>query len=370
MNIGFEAKRVFHNRTGLGNYSRDVVQILSSHFPGDNFFLYNPKPSEQYKDVASPVNVHEVLPGTKFDRFFKNLWRQRRVQNEFRHNKIEVFHGLSGEVPAITKKSVKVVVTVHDLIFIRYPKFYTRFDRVVHKMKVKRACKRADVVIAVSEQTRKDVVDFLHISPQKVRVIYQGCMDVFRRTYGQNEVEQTRIKFKLPPCFMLSVGTVEERKNILAVVKAIQGTDKHLAIVGGETSYTHVVKAYIAQNEMESQVHFIENVSSTELAMLYQSACLMIYPSLFEGFGIPIIESLYMKTPVITSKDGCFSEAGGPGALYVDPQNIEEIREAIVALLENRELHDKLAFQGYEYVQRFNDTYIARELMQVYKSLS
>lgn len=370
MNIGFEAKRVFHNRTGLGNYSRDVVRILSSHFPENNYFLYNPRPSGLYPKVASPNNVYEVLPRTKFDRFFKNLWRQKRVQCEFRHDKIDVFHGLSGEVPAITKKSVKVVVTVHDLIFIRYPKFYSRFDCVVHKLKVKKACNRADVVIAVSEQTRKDVIDFLHIAPEKVRVIYQGCMDVFRRTYGQNEVEQTRIKFKLPPCFMLSVGTVEERKNILTVVKAIQGSDKHLAIVGGETFYTHVVKAYVAQHEMENQVHFLENVNSTELAMLYQSACLMIYPSLFEGFGIPIIESLYMKTPVVTSKGGCFSEAGGPGALYVDPQNIEEIREAITSLMENRELHDKLALQGYEYVQRFNDTYIANELMQVYKSLS
>ncbi len=369
MNIGFEAKRVFHNRTGLGNYSRDVVRILSSYFPGNNYFLYNPKPSVSYKNVANPVNVHEVLPRTKFDRFFKNLWRQRRVQNEFKRDKIKVFHGLSGEVPSIRKNSVKVVVTVHDLIFLRYPKFYSLFDRAVHKMKVKKACNRADVVIAVSGQTKKDIVDFLHVSPEKVKVIYQGCMDVFKKQYSDGSVDETLIKHKLPPNYLLSVGTVEERKNILSAVKAIRGSDYHLAVVGGETKYTQTVKAYIAQNKMENQVHFLKNVSSTELAMLYQGAALMIYPSLFEGFGIPIIESLYMKTPVVTSKDGCFSEAAGPGALYVDPQNVKEIKQAVEKLMGSNELSQKLAGEGYEYVQRFNEDYIARELMGVYSGL-
>jgi glycosyltransferase involved in cell wall biosynthesis len=369
MNIGFEAKRAFHNRTGLGNYSRDVVRILSSHFPDNNYFLYNPKPSGLYKKVASPDNVHEVLPRTKFDRFFKNLWRQKRVQNEFSRDNIDVFHGLSGEVPSIKKNSVKVVVTVHDLIFLRYPKFYSLFDRLVHKMKVKKACNRADVVIAVSEQTKKDIIGFLHISPEKVKVVYQGCMDVFKKHYSASEVNETRIKHKLPLKYLLSVGTVEERKNILSAIKAIQGSDYHLAVVGGETKYTQTVKAYIAQNKMESQVHFLKNVSSSELAMLYQGAELMIYPSLFEGFGIPIIESLYMKTPVITSKDGCFSEAAGPGALYVNPQNVEEISQAVDKLMGSHEMRDKLAGAGYEYVQRFNEDYIAREMMGVYAGL-
>jgi len=276
---------------------------------------------------------------------------------------------LSGEVPSIKKNSVKVVVTVHDLIFLRYPKFYSLFDRIVHKIKVKKACNRADVVIAVSEQTKKDVVDFLHIPPEKVKVIYQGCMDVYKKQYSLEEVDETRLKYKLPPNYLLNVGTVEERKNILAAVKAIQGSDYHLALVGGETKYTQTVKAYIAQNEMEGQVHFLKNVSSTELAMLYQGASLMVYPSLFEGFGIPIIESLYMKTPVITSKDGCFSEAGGPGALYIAPQSVEEIREAVEMLMNNKEMRERLASKGYEHVQRFNDDNIAREMMAVYENV-
>jgi glycosyltransferase involved in cell wall biosynthesis len=236
-------------------------------------------------------------------------------------------------------------------------------------MKVKKACNRADVVIAVSGQTKKDIVDFLHVSPEKVKVIYQGCMDVFKKQYSDGSVDETLIKHKLPPNYLLSVGTVEERKNILSAIKAIQGSDYHLAVVGGETKYTQTVKAYIAQNKMENQVHFLKNVSSTELAMLYQGAALMIYPSLFEGFGIPIIESLYMKTPVVTSKDGCFSEAAGPGALYVDPQNVKEIKQAVEKLMGSNELSQKLAGEGYEYVQRFNEDYIARELMGVYSGL-
>jgi glycosyltransferase involved in cell wall biosynthesis len=173
-------------------------------------------------------------------------------------------------------------------------------------------------------------------------------------------------KFNLPDKFILNVGTIEERKNILTGIKAIKDLDTHLVIVGAETSYTQKVKDYIAANNIVRKVTFLKGVSNEELAMLYQLAQLFIYPSLFEGFGIPIIEALFSGTPVITSKDGCFSEAGGPFSIYVDANNVEELKQAIQLVLSDDDLQASMIKQGYDYAQRFTPQYIGNSFMAIY----
>jgi len=225
------------------------------------------------------------------------------------------------------------------------------------------------MVVAVSEQTKRDVVHFFDVPEEKVKVIYQGCQDVFKHAYPQEEIEQVRIKAGLPEKYILNVGTVEERKNILAGVKAIKDIDIHLAVVGGETPYKQRVKDYIVKNRMEHKVSFLKGISNKELAMLYQGAALFIYPSLFEGFGIPIIEALYSGTPVITSKGGCFGEAGGQGSLYVEPQNEEELKNAIVKVLSDDNLSKEMIQKGKVHLRKFSDEYIADRYMDLYSSL-
>ncbi|MBC7439638.1 MAG: glycosyltransferase [Flavobacterium sp.] len=176
-------------------------------------------------------------------------------------------------------------------------------------------------------------------------------------------------KHRLPKEYLLNVGTVEERKNVLAVVKAIRNIDTHLVIVGGSTPYTTEVLNYIAENKMESKVLFIKNLNSKELAIIYQLATLFVYTSIFEGFGIPIIVALYSKTPVIATKNGVFPEAGGPDSIYIDSNNIEEIEGKIIYLLSNPILRLEIAAQGHQFVQKFNDQNIATEVMKVYKTI-
>ena len=370
MNIGFEAKRVFHNKTGLGNYSRDLIRLLSQYFPENNYFLYNPKPSDKKLFDVNNANVFEKKPSSAFYTKFYNIWRQKGVTADLAKDKITVFHGLSGEIPSgLRAKNIKSVVTIHDLIFMRFPNLYSFFDRKIHFYKFKKAAQESDIIIAISEQTKKDIIEFLKIEPSKIKVIYQGCHAAFKEDFSKEERNEVIRKFNLPENFILNVGTIETRKNILLAVKAIKNIDTCLVIVGQETPYASEVKNFIKDNNLEHKVIFLKGLTISELAILYRLAKIFVYPSLYEGFGIPIIEALYSKTPVITTIGGVFPEAGGPNSIYVDPTDVMQMQEAITQLLVNDNLRHEIATKGFEFVQKFNDEVVANQIMNAYRNL-
>lgn len=370
MNIGFEAKRVFHNKTGLGNYSRDLILLMSQYFPENNYFLYNPKPSNLTLFESNGKNVFEKTPSTPFYAKFYNLWRQKGIVKDITKDGVTIFHGLSGEIPiGLCAKGIKSVVTIHDLIFVRYPHLYSFFDRKIHFYKFKKAAHEADLIIAISEQTKNDIVEFLKVDASKIKVIYQGCHPVFKKDFSGEDYQKVIAKFNLPKEFILNIGTIETRKNVLLAVKAIKNIDTYLIIVGEETPYTKEIKKYISENHLEDKVMFLKGLSIQELAILYKLAKIFVYPSLYEGFGIPIIEALYSKTPVITTHGGVFPESGGPNTIYVNPTSVDEMEKAILKLLQNDYLRDEISRKGWEFVQKFNDKKIANMLIQIYKSL-
>lgn len=369
MNIGFDAKRIFHNTTGLGNYGRDLVRILNDSFPNDKFFLYNPKP-KKVKRFQFTEQTIEVLPKSAFWRKFSSLWRQGPVVRQLKEDNIELYHGLSGEIPRGLKSAqIKSIVTIHDLIFIRYPELYSFFDRKIHYKKFLYAAQNSDKIVAISEQTKKDIIEFLKIDSEKIEVIYQGCHQVFKDVQSPEFKESVLKKFNLPSQFILNVGTIEPRKNILTVVKAIRDVDIPLVIVGKKKPYYKEVETYIAEHKMEHRIYFLEGLALNELSALYKMATIFVYPSIFEGFGIPIIEALYSKTPVITSTGSCFSEAGGPDSIYIDPNDIEKIKSAIEILLDNSGKREDIAKKGFEFVQKFNDKQIASNYRELYQSI-
>jgi glycosyltransferase involved in cell wall biosynthesis len=370
MKIGYEAKRVFHNRTGLGNYSRDIINGLSNCFPHNSYFLYNPKPAKTQLFTANNSSVHEKFPISKLHKKFKNFWRQRGIISDLLQDEIVLFHGLSGELPVGLKtNNIKSVVTIHDLIFMRYPHLYSFFDRRIHFMKFKKAAKAADKIIAISEQTKRDIITYLDADPTKIEVIYQGCQDVFKNDYTVEEKNEVVKKHSLPQQYLLNVGTIEERKNALLIVKAIKNIDTTLVLVGKETKYSEMIKTYCKENSIEHKVLFLKGISSKELAMIYQMATVFVYPSIFEGFGIPIIEALYSKVPVITNKFGVFPEAGGPNSIYIDVNNPEELATHINLLLESSELRASMGEKGFKFVQKFNENLISKEIMALYEKV-
>lgn len=369
MKIGYDAKRAFHNRSGLGNYSRDLIRIISHSYPQNNYYLYNPKKAKILFKLNT--NAKEILPKSTFWKFLSSLWRQKGIIKQLKKDNIDIYHGLSGEIPSgIHKTNIKTIVTIHDLIFIRFPDLYKTIDRKIYYKKFKYAAEKANLVIAISEETKRDIVNFLGINPKKIIVIYQGCNEAYKKTYSVNTVNQTKQKFNLPHKFILNVGTIEKRKNLLNLIKAIETLDIDVVVVGNDKSkYAQEVKDYINLKNLTNRVHFLKNVSTEELAQIYQLANIFAYPSIFEGFGIPIIEALFSKTAVITSKDGCFSEAGGENSIYIDPENHIEIRSKILFLLENNDRRKKIEEKGLEFAQKFNDDVIAKELLSAYKTL-
>ena len=366
MRIGYDAKRIFHNASGLGNYSRDLVRILATYYPKNLYLLYNPKNQK--------LNRWEPLPNTiekqpkDIWRYFHSIWRQGPIVRQLKNDGIDIFHGLSGELPkALDTPSV---VTVHDLIFYRYPELYTSIDAEIHKRKVNHAVKSASKIVAISEQTKADLVEFTATPAENIDVIYQGCHPIFKTTFTEEALNAVAKKHQLPEKFVLCVGTLEARKNALSIAKALKDTNYHMVFVGKVKSYGEALKKYVKENNMLDRVLFIQNIDIEDLAGIYQNATVFCYPSFFEGFGIPIIEALYSGVPVVTTKGGCFSEAGGPSSIYIDPQSETELQTAVESLYaESRESRKKRIESGLNYAQKFNDDVLAKQWNKLYKSL-
>ncbi|QWT86978.1 glycosyltransferase family 4 protein [Chryseobacterium sp. PCH239] len=364
MKIAFDAKRFFHNTSGLGNYSRDLVRILSEYEPENEYLLLNKNKSERGKEILERSNVHFIETSKG------NLSRQLKMGKDAQRQGADIFHGLSGELPLKwDPKPIKKVVTIHDLIFVRYPQYYSFFDRKIHFWKFKKAADTADKIIAISEQTKKDIIQYLKVPETKIEVIYQGCHHAFKEQQSPELMKAVKEKFKLPERFVLNVGTIEDRKNLLNVVKAINGTEIPLVVVGRKTGYYQKIERFLKRNKMEKQVLFLEGVSMDELACLYKLADIFVYPSFFEGFGIPVIEALFSKTVVVTSNTSCLPEAGGKDSVYVNPENDLDIRAKLKFLWENESERKRREEKGFEFVQKFNDESIAKELMNFYQKI-
>jgi len=363
MKIAYDAKRVFSSWSGLGNYSRDLVRVLARYFPDNQYLLFNKKKSERGEAILKLPNVTfvQTTKGT--------LSRQLKTGIDAQNNNADIFHGLSGELPLRwNSKPIKKVVTIHDLIFERYPEYYTWIDRKIHFWKFKKASNSADKIIAISEQTKRDIIQFLKVNENKIEVVYQGCHASFKEKQSEEILKQIKEKFNLPEKFILNVGTIEPRKNLLNVVKALKDSKIPLVVVGAKKpKYFKLIEKEIEKSKIE--VQFLSGVSMEELAGIYKLAEIFIYPSFFEGFGIPVIEALFSETVVITSNTSCLPEAGGPDSVYVNPENVEDVRAKINFLWDNESERKRRAEKGLQFVQKFNDEVIAEEMMKIYKSL-
>ncbi len=370
MIVGFDAKRANANFTGLGNYSRFVIDGLASFHTEHAYRLYIPRwrDSASYNALLKHEQVESVLPRSAQGKRFGALWRSFSIKNDLQRDGVELYHGLSNELPeGIARTSVRSVVTIHDLIFLRYPQYYRFFDRHIYNYKFRSACRAADRIVAVSECTKRDIVQFYGIDPAKIEVIYQGCDPVFAQPVAEEERVRVRRDYGLPERFVLNVGTIEERKNLLLAVQAIeQLKDVHLVAVGRHTAYTDRVKAYIDAHRLSERVHLLTNLKFGDLSVLYHMASLFVYPSRFEGFGIPIIEALSAGVPVIAATGSCLEEAGGPHSIYVHPDDAKELAEAMNRVLTDNDLAQTMIEQGRGYVQRFAPQRLADEMNNLY----
>lgn len=380
--IGYDAKRIVSNATGLGSYSRTLLESLANY--DKQFLLYAPNKGrkELYSSLLEKENLffkfsHKSNGDLVSNKILQWLWREEGVVDDLLKDKVEVFHGLTGQLPKGIKQSgIKSIVTIHDLIFFPHPEWYSRIDVFLYKNKFFRTIKEADRIIAISECTKRDIIRYGNVDERKIEVIYQSYNPIFSQEISQEEKQKVKQKYSLPEKFILNVGTIERRKNALLAVKALKEiilnnpkTEEHLVIVGRKTSYAKEVEHYVEQNDLTDRVHIINGVLFDELKVLYSLADLFVYPSIYEGFGIPIIEAIANRLPVVACKGSCLEEAGGEHSLYVEPTDVKAMAEAMQTLLCNEKKRTLVIEKGLQHIQKFANNDVAQKHIQLYNQL-
>ena len=375
MNIGYDAKRVMSNKTGLGSYGRNLVNALVEHLnTNDKLVLYAPKKgnAQLVGQLKLTAKVSVVYPLGFIAKRLSALWRVFGLTKVLVKDKIDVFHGLSGELPmGIKSTSIASIVTIHDLIFLRCPQFYHFFDVLIYKWKFLKACQQADKIVAISERTKQDIMHYGAVPEHKIKVIYQPCACNFSDNISSETLQEVSCKYALPQRFILNVGTIEERKNVLLALKALTHLpqDVHLVIVGRNTHYTKKVVCYAKKHDLTSRLHILNNVTNEELPAIYKLSQCFVYPSRYEGFGLPIIEAIQCGCAVVACIGSCLEEAGGKYSLYVNPDDVLGMANAVLYWLNNPEEKAKSIALSREYVKRFENNDMALQLKNLYQEV-
>ncbi len=357
------------NSTGLGNYARTLMKSLLDHFPENEYVAFTPAIKEELgKELLSAEKMKVIVPPQILRGFLSSWWRASMISEDIRARNLDVYHGLSNELPKRIPFSTRKIVTIHDLIFLRHPEWYPFFDRNNYYKKFRFACRQADVVVAVSEHTKKDIMYFFNTGEEKIKVIYQSCDQNFLLHQSESALNEFKKSRNLPAKYILYVGTIEERKNLLTLVKALRKVnDISLVVIGRKKRYFEEVNTFINANQLQTRVIFPAAVGTEELKLYYRGAAVFVYPGRYEGFGIPVIEALSSGTPVIASLSSALPEAGGTGSLYFNPDDAEELADKLNLVLGDSVFREKMIRDGYEHLKGFHPKDVAVKMMTLYK---
>ena len=366
--IGYDAKRIVRNGTGLGSYGRTLVNDLAPIMPDTTLRLYAPDAGRD--DLRCQVqpreNVRFCYPRHLHFRLQRDWWRMKGVVKDLRRDGVELYHGLSGELPeGLSAAGIPGVVTVHDLIFLRHPEFYPALDAFFYKLKFRKMLREATRIIAISACTKRDILYYGDFPEDRIDLVYQSCSTRFSQSVSPSLLVEARRKYRLPQRYVLNVGTVEVRKNILLGIRAMAKlpADLHLVIVGRQTKYQKRLDAEIRRLGLGNRIHFLQGVPNTRLPAVYRQAEAFIYPSRYEGFGVPVIEAIQSGLPVVAATGSCLEEAGGPDSLYVDPDDADGAAAAVLSAMENR---TGMVERSRHYVRRFENQDVASQVLEVY----
>ena len=300
------------------------------------------------------------------------LWRSSGIVNDLKRDGVQLFHGLSGELPrGLQRAGIPGLVTIHDLIFLRHPEYYNPIDVFLYRRKFRSTLREAQRIVAISECTKRDILAFSDFPEDHIDVIYQSCGTRFRQTATDDERAEVRQRYQLPERFILSVGTIEPRKNALLAVKALLNpalSDIHLVLVGRQTNYvSSILQPFIHKNQLSNRVHLLSGVPNRDLPAIYQQALCFVYPSRYEGFGIPIIEAIQSRLPVVAATGSCLEEAGGPDNLYVNPDDADALAHAVSRSLPGADGREERIERSLQYIQRFENNDIAQQMLSLYQ---
>jgi glycosyltransferase involved in cell wall biosynthesis len=315
MRIGFDAKRFYQNASGLGNYSRKLIADLHQFHPSWELKLFVPKLIENTSESI-------VYPASN-----SKLWRTWGMGKSITNEKIEVFHGLSNELPFDIPQNIRKVVTIHDVIFRQFPDYYPFFDRNIYHLKTSFALSKADKVIATSEATASEIQKYYKVKEGKIEVVYQAVDAEFYK-HSSHFLNKEK--------YFIYTSSFTKRKNHLTLIQAFELSKKqhdwNLKLVGLDGEMTAVIQNQINQLGLQDRVEVILNVQQDQMFELMKNASAFVYPSLLEGFGIPLAEAAAVGLPMAVSRNAIFTELAGDSALYFHPNDERELASQLVLL--------------------------------------
>ena len=376
MRVAIDGKRYYLNSSGLGRYSRSLINQLISIGDEENLeiILYRPKGKVKF-EPKSQSHLTEITADYFFPGHIGNaIWRFTKLPSLINNSGYDLFHGPSHVLPG--KLKCPSLVTMLDLIFMRYPQYFKAWDRNYYRISFEKSAQLADHIISISEATKADLINYFGIKEEKISVIYPGFDAVFSKLQ-QQKLDEIKIKFKLPRDYILYVGNIEPRKNILKLAQAFNSLqessyidkDVHLLIVGQMGWYYKEIIDGIDSLSSRDKIKLVGPIYGEDLAGFYQLASVMAYPSMFEGFGYPVLEAMRLGTPVLTSNISSMPEAGGNAAHYVNPESLDEIKDGLCKLLNDKTYREKLAVKGTRHAAGFNTMRMTQETLEVYRKL-
>lgn len=373
--IGFDAIRALRNTTGLGNYARGVLRGLHQHDPGLDIHLYAPDPGRaEFRDLPGQLGATLHLPLESINPVSRALWRTFRLGRAAAKDQVQLYHGLTHEMPRdLPATGIPAIVSFHDLIYEKFPGYFPLVDRWSYRWRYRWSASHATALVAVSEQTRDDLVEWYDIEPARIVVIPPARHPAFAMPVPAAERAAVRAKYAVPAEFLFSVGTLEPRKNhraLIAALAALATADVvPLVLAGRDGGALPSLQREIAARGLAGRVQLLTDVATADLPALMQSATIFLYPSLVEGFGMPIVEALSAGTPVITSGSGCFVEAGGPGSRYVSPGDTDGWAAAIRELVGDATARARMRDAGRIWATQFDGDPLAAQLAAVYAAV-
>jgi glycosyltransferase involved in cell wall biosynthesis len=376
LRIGIDISRTIGERTGVGSYAAHLVEALAK-IDSENEYLLYPyfwdcfPPDWRKAQIPRNTNFRlwtEDLPLEEVHRRWATEESDRVIGN------VDVMHSTAYTAPAL--KRTPLIVTVHDLTFLTHPEFHRSENRDFCVRQVEQAIKRAAVIIADSHSTKADLLQHYDYPEERIKVVHLAAGNAFTPKLNKSIICETLAKYEIYHNYVLFVGSLEPRKNITALLKAYMGlpqtmTSAHLLVIAGASGWKNEDLIREAQPYLDrGQLKIIGYVAEEDLAVLYSAARVLVYPSWYEGFGLPVVEAMACGAPVISSNTSSLPEVAGEACILISPSDIEGLKEALTAVLTNRDMRLALRAKSLKQAACFSWDQAAREMLSVYREVA
>lgn len=381
MHIGINAQLLSfsHNyrNGGVSRYIRSLLTELAKH-PGEHEFTVFVNGQAVIEQLTSMSICHPQItyvPATwsESQPTARIAWEQLTLPSLIRQKRIDVLHSPVNVLPEMLPQHCAGVVTLHDLAFLRFPAVLTRSKRLYHRTFTVRSLRRATMIIAVSESTRQDAIELVGIPAKHIQTVYTCINERFSNVSKEDEAHALRQKYGLTGDFLLYLGTLEPRKNIPTLIEAYArlrqtyNRQEKLVIAGGKGWLYDTVFEKVQALGLESEVIFPGFVPDEEQATWYATATAFVYPSLYEGFGLPVAEALASGTPTVTTTVSSLPEAGIGVALTVEPHDVAAMADALYTALTDAALREKCRAMAPSIAERFSAHMMVQHTLRVYE---